>query len=133
MIVLDASVLVEVLLGLPLAGRVRARIADPDVALHAPQLVVLEVAQVLRRRVASGHTAPRDADAALETLLDLDIVLHDHALLARRVWRLRDNLTAYDAAYVALSELLGAPLLTADTRLARAPGHEADVELVALD
>ncbi|WP_301546734.1 type II toxin-antitoxin system VapC family toxin [Gordonia sp. X0973] len=129
--VLDASVVVELLLNLPLAEDVRRRIAASTVQLHAPQLLTIEVLQVLRRRVAAGSTTTEEANRALELFEELDVSYHDHALLARRVWALRGNLTAYDAAYVALAELLDVPLLTADAGLAGAPGNQAQIELVS--
>jgi len=129
-IVLDASVVVELLLNLPLARQVGQRLRDPDVGLHAPHLLTIEVLQVLRRRVSTGSTTADEALHALDALEDLDVTYHDHLLLARRAWELRDNLTAYDAAYVALAELLDATLLTADTRLAKAPGNRAFLDVV---
>ena len=130
MIVLDTSAVVELLLNLPLASQAREHLRDPDVQLHAPHLLTVEVLQVLRRRVAAGLTTPDDAATALPNLADMDIEYHDHLLVARRVWALRDNLTAYDATYVALAELLDAQLVTADARLANAPGHHASVSLL---
>lgn len=130
MIVLDASAAVELLLNLPRAAAVRERIDDPDTQLHAPHLLVVEVLQVLRRRVAAGLTAEARARTAIDDLDDLGVNYHDHALTARRIWALRDNLTAYDAAYVALAELLGARLLTTDAKLAHAPGNRAHIELI---
>lgn len=130
MIVLDASVAIELLLNLPLGHRVRDRIAAPDIALHAPQLLVVEVLQVLRRRVAAGTTSAGEAARAVELLELLDVSLHDHRLLSARMWMLRENLTTYDAAYVALAELLDAPLLTSDARLAGAPGNAARIDLI---
>lgn len=130
MIVLDTSAVIELLLNLPLGVAVRQRLADPDVQLHAPQLLPVEVVQVLRRRVAAGITTTDDASYALDALVDLDISLHDHVLLINRAWELRENITAYDAMYVALAELLDAPLLTADATLARSPGSHAVVELL---
>ncbi|MFT4167062.1 MAG: type II toxin-antitoxin system VapC family toxin [Microlunatus sp.] len=130
MIVLDASAAVELLLNLPHGPRIRDRIADPATQLHAPQLLTVEILQVLRRRVAAGITTVAQAGTALSLLDDLGVSPHDHALLARRIWELRDNLTAYDAAYVALAELLGATLLTTDARLARASGNRATIDLI---
>lgn len=130
MIVLDASAAIELLLNLPLGRAVRDRVGTPDVALHAPQLLVVEVLQVLRRRVAAGTTTAAEAARAIELLDLIDVSLHDHRLLSPRIWALRGNLTAYDAAYVALAELLDAPLLTTDARLAGAPGNDARVELI---
>lgn len=130
MIVLDASVTVELLLNLPLGEQVRRRLADPDLQLHAPHLLPVEVLQVLRRRVAAGTTSTADAVEALNLLEELDLSFHDHMLLAGRAWTLRGNLSAYDAMYVALAELLDAPLLTADATLARAPGIHATIDLI---
>ena len=99
--------------------------------LHAPELLDLEVVSGLRRHLAAGHL---DADAARATVdaygrLAVERMPH-HALLPR-VWQLRDNLTVYDAAYVALAESLQAPLLTTDARLAGAPGIRCAIELLA--
>lgn len=132
MIVLDASAAVELVLNLPLGAQVRQRLADPEIALHAPDLLPVEVLQVLRRRVAAGSTTPAEALDALGFLEDLDVSYHDHLPLARRIWALRENLTAYDATYVALAELLDAALLTSDARLAHAPGNGATIELIGV-
>lgn len=131
MIVLDASAVVELLLNLPLGPQVRSRLEDPNVQLHAPELLTIEVLQVLRRRVASGASTVHQAQTAIELLAELDVNYHDHRLLAQRIWQLRDNLTAYDAAYFALGELLDAPVVTTDARLAHAPGRQATVQLVS--
>ena len=130
-LVLDASVVVELLLGTPLGGVVARRVTSPDDALHAPHLMGVEVAQVLRRHARAGIVSADRATSALEDLLDLDVVRHDHEPFLPRVWELRENVTAYDGLYLALAEVLGAPLLTADAPLARSPGHRADVELLA--
>lgn len=132
MIVLDTSAVIELLLNLPLGKLVRRRLADPDVQLHAPQLLPVEVVQVLRRRVTAGITTSAAASDALDALEPLDISLHDHMLLTKRAWELRENMTAYDAMYVALAELLDAPLLTSDAKLARSPGSHAAIELLHL-
>lgn len=130
MIVLDASVTVELLLNSELGHRVAERIADPDLALHAPQLLDLEVAQALRRYVAASLISAETGRTALEGLGELGITRWDHEPLLPRVWTLRHNLTAYDAAYAALAEVLEATLLTADRRLGSAPGVAAEVEIV---
>lgn len=106
-----------------------SRILGPDISLHAPHLVDLEVAQVLRRYVIRGEIDPQRAQQALDDHLALPLERYSHDVLVSRVWQLRQNLTAYDAAYVALAELLGATLLTRDGRIRRAPGHHADVEV----
>jgi predicted nucleic acid-binding protein len=129
-IVVDASMLVEALLPTPAAGAVRARLFDAEQTLYAPHLIDLEVAQVLRRYVASGQIEPAQGRAALNDLNDFPLDRYPHDVFLPRVWELRHNLTAYDAVYVALAEALDATLLTRDRRLAAAPGHRARVELV---
>lgn len=131
MIVLDASVTVELLLNTPIGRTVAERIADPALALHAPQLLDLEVAQALRRYAAAGALDPQRARQSLDDLGQLEITRWEHPPLLRRVWMLRHNLTAYDAAYVALAEALDAVLLTADRRLAGAPALPTSVELLS--
>lgn len=128
MIVLDASALVELVLVTPAGRRIAGRIADPVLGLHVPHLVDVEVTQALRRFAREGEIDAASATAALEDLRDLDLQRHAHEPLLQRVWELRENLTAYDAVYVALAEVLDAPLLTCDAPLARAPGHAARVE-----
>jgi predicted nucleic acid-binding protein len=129
MIVLDASALVELLLGTAPGRAIAARIADPEVALNVPHLADVEVAQALRRYVREGELDVATAGAALVDLRALDVERHSHEPLLERVFALRDNLTAYDAVYVALAEALDAALLTCDGRLARAPGMSRRVEL----
>lgn len=130
MIVLDTSATAELLLNLPLGDAVRERLASAEASLHAPHLLVIEMLQVLRRRTAAGMTGKAAALLAIDLLDDLDVSYYDHRPLAPRVWELRENLTAYDAAYVALAEVLGATLVTTDARLARSPGNRATVDLV---
>ena len=131
MIVLDASALVELLLGTSLGRSIATRIADPEVSLHAPHLADVEVAQALRRYVREGELDAGSAALALEDLRALDVQRHSHEALLDRVWALRANLTAYDAVYVALAEALETTLLTCDGRLARAPGMARRVQLVS--
>jgi predicted nucleic acid-binding protein len=128
-IVLDASVAVEVVLGTQVGERILPRLYRRGETLHAPHLLDLEVIQVLRRYVALRMVREERAAGALRLLLDLPLRRYAHDALAERIWQLRRNLTAYDAAYVALAEALRAPLLTADARLAAAPGHKAEIEL----
>ena len=130
MIVVDASAALEVLLRTPAAAAVEGRLFDPDETLHAPHLIDVEVAQVLRRYAATGQIDPERCRAALGDFGVFSLRRYPHDFLLPRIWDLRDNLTAYDAAYVALAEALDAPLLTRDRRLAAAPGHDARVELV---
>ncbi len=128
MIVLDASAAVELVLNTEQGTLVAQRLSG-DVTAHAPQLLPIEVAQVLRRLVATDAVTARRAALALDDLTDLGVELYDHDVLVTRVWQLRANLTAYDAAYVALAEALGAPLVTFDQGLARAPGNRAAIEV----
>lgn len=130
MIVLDASVMLELLLGTEAGRAARQRLLQPGTSLHAPHLIALEVAQVLRRYVARQTiTAARGAEA-LEDFAAMRLDRHAHELLLPRVWALRSNLTAYDAVYVALAEALGAPLLTRDGKLAAAAGHRARIDVI---
>lgn len=130
MIVLDASAVLELLLGTTGGDLVAERVADPGESLHAPHLLAVEVAQVLRRYVRTGVVDRTRAEGALVDLDELDVARYEHEPLLPRMWELRDNITAYDAAYVALAEVLAAPLLTLDERLADSPGHRATIELV---
>lgn len=133
MIVLDASAVAQLVLGAPGWREVEQRVRDPEVSIHAPHLVVVEVAQVVRRQERSGAISARSGASALTDLAALDLTLHGHDVLLPRIWELRANLSAHDAAYVALAEALSAPLLTFDSRLARAPGHDASVEVLSRD
>jgi predicted nucleic acid-binding protein len=128
-IVVDASVVLEVLLGTPAGLGLRERLLADDEVLCAPHLVDLEVTQVLRRYVVAGEVSAARGAQAVADLVDMPIERFSHEPLVGRVWELRGHLTAYDAAYVALAEALRAPLLTRDARLARARGHRAEVEL----
>jgi predicted nucleic acid-binding protein len=130
MIVVDASALLEALLRTPAAKAVERRLFDPQETLHAPHLVDVEVAQVIRRYAANGEIDSERGHSALADLADFPLRRYPHDFLLPRVWELRNNLTAYDAVYVALAEALEAPLLTRDRRLATTAGHHAKVELV---
>ena len=130
MIVVDASAAIEMLLGMPAAARVRSRLLGGAESLHAPHLIDLEVAQVLRRLSASGIATAGRCQTALEDLADLPLVRHSHIPLLAEVWDLRHNLTAYDAIYIVLAEALDAPLVTCDAKMAAAPGHGAQVEVL---
>jgi predicted nucleic acid-binding protein len=127
---MDASAVVELVTATALGARVAARIADPEVGLHVPHLADVEVAQALRRWERAGELDAESAEAALSAYRQLDVERHAHEPLLARMWDLRQNLTAYDAVYVALAEALDARLITCDARLARAPGVARRVELV---
>lgn len=130
MIVLDASALLELVLETPTGRTIADRIADPATGLHAPHLIDVEVTQALRRYVQKREIDASDASEALAYLHTLDLQRHAHEPLLERVWQLRDHLSAYDAVYVALAEVLDAILLTCDRPLSRAPGSGVRVELV---
>jgi predicted nucleic acid-binding protein len=118
MIVVDASTVLEVLLRTPAAERVERRLFNTQETLHAPHLLDIEVAQVIRRYAAAGQIDDERGRAALVDLGDFPLRRYPHGFLLPRVWELRPNLTAYDAVYVALAEALEARLLTRDQRLA---------------
>ncbi len=130
MIVLDASAAVDLLLGRRASGSVRARIASARRGLLAPHLIDLEVAQVLRRYEALGALDAARAALALADFAALGLRRHAHDVLVPRIWELRHNATAYDAAYLALAEATGAPLVTTDAKLATVPGSRARVEVM---
>jgi predicted nucleic acid-binding protein len=128
-LVIDASALLETLLRTPAAGAVEKWLFDSQRTLHAPHLLDVEVAQVIRRYAAIGEIDQERGRAALADLADFPVHRYPHDFLLPRVWDLRNNLTAYDAVYVALAEVLEAPLLTRDQRLAAAASQYAPVEL----
>ncbi|WP_200921769.1 type II toxin-antitoxin system VapC family toxin [Agromyces sp. Leaf222] len=122
-IVIDASSMCALLISADAPEHAGVRGAQ----LLAPSVLPYEVANVLRRLSSAGRLADAHADQAFTDYLDLAVELWDWALLGERTWRLRHNLSSYDAAYVALAELTDATLLTRDARLARAPGIQCRV------
>ena len=131
MIVVDASAAVEFLLRTRLGKAIERRLFDPHEALHAPHLIDLEIAHVLRRHCAARKLTEQRAREALEDFLGMPVRRHPHEPFLPRIWELRHNFTAYDAAYIALAEALHAPLVTCDRALASATGHRARLELIA--
>ena len=127
---LDGSAAVEWLLHTRAGLRVEERVFRRTETIHAPHLMDIEVVHALRRLVAARVIPAVRAQEAIDDLLDLFLRRHPHDAFLPRVWEMRDNITAYDAVYVALAELLDAPLITCDARLAAAPGHFARVEFV---
>lgn len=129
MIVVDAGVVFTLVAGSEAAARnVALRLGSEQ--MLAPHLVDLEVASVLRWLVLQREFPPSLAAASVRHLSELDISRVDHAPLLERCWELRDDLTPYDAAYVALAEMAGAPLLTTDRRLAGASGPRCPIEVL---
>jgi predicted nucleic acid-binding protein len=129
MIVVDASLAVEVLLRTPLGLRATSQVFHEE--RHAPHLIDVEFTQALRRLVRAAQLDESLAQLALHNMRAWDIERHSHTSLLTRVWQLRDSVSAYDASYVALAEALGAPLLTCDSKLSRAHGHNARVILLS--
>ena len=130
MIVVDASALLEFLLQTSIGVRVEERIFRDADELHAPHLVDVEVVQGLRRLVRMGEVSSRRADEAIVDLADLDLHRHPHVDLLGRAWKLRDNVSAYDAMYVALAEAIEATIVTCDRPLTKAPGRGSRIEVI---
>jgi predicted nucleic acid-binding protein len=129
-LVVDASALAPALADDGADGDIaRARLRDQS--LVAPELIDLETTSVIRRRLRSGHLDARRAELALADLVELPLRRVSHRPLLGRCWELRENLTVCDAAYVALAELLDAVLVTADARLAAAPGIRCRLDVLA--
>lgn len=127
---LDASAILEVLLSTPAAPSVYGRLSGTGETLHAPHVLDLEVLQVLHRYCANGEITLERAEQAVVDFLDFPITRYAHDAFAFRIWELRQNVTAYDGAYVALAEALSAPLITRDRKLASSSGHRAVIEVV---
>lgn len=132
MVVIDASAIAAFLFNEPSAARLRKRLAN-ERTLHAPHLLDLEVTQVLRRAVGQGTLKETVAAARLTDLQLLPLTRYSHTPFLKRIWELRTNVTAYDAAYIALAEALAAPLITTDKPLSRAPGLRAEIEFYGLE
>jgi predicted nucleic acid-binding protein len=125
-IVADSSAVVEVLLNTPSGLEIRRRF-ELEEAIHVPHLLDLEVLQVLRRYARTSILDDQRVAEALQDFEDLPLRRHSHRVLLPRIWELRHNLTAYDAAYLALAEILDAPLITRDRAFASIKGHRARV------
>ncbi len=128
MLVVDSSAVLAALAArYPAAGLVERLAEDGD--LHAPHLIDTEVLHALRRMLRRGQISDERAHDARTDYAELTLVRYPHEPLNDRVWELRENLTAYDATFVALAEALDVPLVTCDARLAAAPGHRARIEV----
>jgi predicted nucleic acid-binding protein len=129
MLVVDASVLAPVVADAGTDGR-RFRRRLHGETIVGPDLLRVEVTSVVRRQASLGALTPEQADAAIRDLLEFPITVFPTTPLLHRVWELRQNLTAYDGCYVALAEGVDSPLVTADRRLANAPGLRCTVEVL---
>jgi predicted nucleic acid-binding protein len=129
LIVIDASAVLELLLRTGRADDVAARALATEARLHAPHLIDVEVAQALRRLVQLKQIGLDRAEQALDDFGQLLIERHSHRALVVRIWQLRESMTAYDGAYVALAEALDLPLLTCDAKLGRSHGHRARIDV----
>jgi predicted nucleic acid-binding protein len=129
-IVLDASAAIEWLMKSSAGTKVDRRLFSLPVTLHVPHLLDVEIAQVLRRYTRERIITATRGEEALQDLHDLALNRYPHDILMPRVWELRTVLTAYDAVYVALAELLDAPLVTCDRKIALVSGHRAVVEVI---
>jgi len=127
LIVVDASVIAAALADDDEDGE-RARSRLQGERLTAPEVLDLEVVSVIRKAFASGALSRRRAGLALADLIDLELERISHRQILARIWELHENLTPYDAAYVALAETINATLVTADRRLSRAPGPRCTIE-----
>jgi predicted nucleic acid-binding protein len=128
-LVVDASVLAPAVAdGGSDGAAYRSRLRGERIA--APDLLRVEVLSVIRRQLSVGLLDVDQAEQALDDLLELPVSIYPTASLLRRGWELRDNVSAYDACYIALAESLDSTLLTADVRLARAPGVDCAIELI---
>jgi len=130
LIVIDASAVIEWILNTSRGQSIGKRLTDGMEQLHAPYLLDVEVLQVIRRYSLRKLISEVRARQAIEDYNDLLVRRYPHTPLISRIWELKANLSAHDAAYVALSEALSAPLLTCDTCLADAPGHHALVQVL---
>jgi predicted nucleic acid-binding protein len=128
-IVLDASVALEVFVRTPLGVRHEARVMTES--RHAPHLIDVELLSALRRMTLAQVLDVPTAEAVLADFLAARFDRHAHETLLFRAWELRNSISAYDAMYIALAEFLDAPLLTCDAKLSRSHGHRANIVLLS--
>jgi predicted nucleic acid-binding protein len=129
MIVLDASIVVELLIGGPGTGLLMDELAGRDEPFIAPHLLDVEVISAIRNLVSGRRLEAHRVETVLEGLSALPAERFPHTPLLERIWQLRHNFTAYDAAYIALAETTGSILFTCDEKLEK--GHRARVMVFA--
>ncbi|MFZ5619260.1 MAG: type II toxin-antitoxin system VapC family toxin [Pseudomonadota bacterium] len=130
MIVIDASLALELFLVTPRAASIEKRLDDAGRGLVAPEVIDLEILQTLRRLARDNRLPAFRVEAALDIFRHAPIERYSHRLLHARIWALKENLTAYDAAYFALAELIDAPLWTRDEKFRSVPGHGVRIEIL---
>ena len=128
--VVDASVVLDMILGSPRAEELLDRLFSGEILCHAPHFIDLEVLSILRKTALAGEVGEERAAGAVRVFVTFPIERHAHETYVPRIWALRKNFTSYDASYVALAEALRAPLITSDAPLARAARKFVDVELI---
>ncbi len=131
MIVLDASAIIEFILRANGVPTVADAILSAD-HIAVPMVTDFEVLNALRKEVQKNIVPVQRAKEAVVLYLDMNLFRYNTGLLVDRIWQLRDNLTSYDASYVALAEMLNCPLYTRDRAIANAPGHDAQIVHIAL-
>lgn len=130
MIVVDASLALDLMLATSDSYELKQRLENSGEELVAPELLDLELLQSLRRQLRLKKITRARAAEAVDTLHELPVARIGHGQFLDRIWQLRDNLTAYDAAYVALAEAMEAPIWTRDRKYLGASGHRAVIEIV---
>ena len=130
MIIIDASLALDISVATPQGDALSDQLMGEGHALAAPEVIELEVLQALHRLLWLDRINLTTADRAMAVFAAMEIERYSHLPLRSRIWSLRDNLTAYDAAYFALAELLDAPLWTRDNKFSDIPGHQARVEIL---
>ncbi len=128
--VVDASTLVDLFIGSPAAGAIFQRLFRERTTLHAPHAIDVEVANAIRKLWRRGLIVDQDVEEIADIYPRIRIERHANGPILHRIWRLRYNITPYDAAYIALAEWLDLPLITRDRRLANSSGHSARIEYI---
>ena len=129
MIVVDASVVFDYLMHTEDRAEIERRFQIEDFDLHAPGHFPVELLSGFHKRALLPNAVHNDEDVVRDILI-FPVEIHSYQYLVSRIWELRHNITPYDAAYVALAEVLDAPLLTRDRKLARSTGHDARIEVI---